>query len=348
MTDAIRRGSALFPGLLGLLMLSCGSGAGHAAATPSSSPIVPYPVAPLVSAPAGCPSGTTVSDAAQLKAALTSAKPGDVIVLMPGDYGGNFVATASGTADAPITLCGTRDSILDGGSIKSGYTMYLNGASWWRLIGFSVKGGQKGVITDHATHALISGLYVHDIGDEAIHLRSFSTDNIVEGNTIRATGILRSKFGEGIYIGSASSNWCKYTGCAPDASDRNVIRNNDIAYTTAENIDVKEGTTGGQIIGNTLAGDGMVASAASAWVNVKGNDWTISGNAGRHSLKDGFQVHRVYQGWGNGNVFHANKAEVDGPGFGYYSQSASLATVIGCDNTAIGAASGLTNATCMP
>jgi hypothetical protein len=304
------------------------------------------PVSPVVAGPANCPAGSTVTDATGLKGALKSAKPGDAIVLMPGAYGGHFVATTSGTPNAPITLCGTRDAMLDGGSIRSGYTMYLNGASWWRLIGFSIQGGQKGVVTDHANHALISGLYVHDIGDEGIHLRSFSSDNTVEGVTIRMTGKLRTKFGEGIYIGSAHSNWCKYSNCGPDTSDRNVIRNNDIAHTTAENIDVKEGTTGGQITGNKLSGDGMVASAATAWVNVKGNDWTISANVGLHSLKDGFQVHEVYQGWGNRNVFHANKAEVDGPGLGFYVQSSSLAAVVTCDNIAIGAASGFSNMGC--
>jgi hypothetical protein len=163
---------------------------------------------------------------------------------------------------------------------------------------------------------------------------------------VRRTGLLRSKFGEGIYIGTANSNWCKYTACKPDASDRNVIRNNDIAETTAENIDIKEGTTGGLVADNHLAGDGMVASAATAWVNVKGNGWTISGNIGQHSLKDGFQVHRVYAGWGKDNTFRLNHAAVDGPGYGFYVQSASLATVLACDNTATGAAMGLSNASC--
>jgi hypothetical protein len=81
-------------------------------------------------------------------------------------------------------------------------------------------------------------------------------------------------------------------------------------------------------------------------VNLKGNEWTIVGNIGRQSIKDGFQVHRVYKGWGERNVFRGNKAEVNGPGFGFYVQSISLATVIACDNTAIGAARGLSNTQC--
>jgi hypothetical protein len=338
----------LVAAMAALLLAACGASSAKSVAV--SSPVAlesPSPaVSPLVVVNPACPAGQTVGDVAALKRALATAAPGTVILLAPGTYSGRFSATQSGTASAPITLCGSRDAIVDGGGTKSGYTLYLNGASWWRLIGFSVQGGQKGLVTDHATHVLIWGLYVHDIGDEGIHLRSFSTDNIVEGVTVRNTGLLTAGFGEGIYVGSANKNWCKYAGCNPDASDRNIVRNNDIAQTTAENIDIKEGTTGGLIANNRLSGDGMVASAASAWVNVKGNSWTITGNVGKHSLKDGFQVHRVYTGWGQANVFQSNTAQVDGPGYGFYVQSSSLATVLTCDNTAIGAALGLSNAQC--
>lgn len=328
------------------LAAACGGHGSPVAARPSPTPVVATPVVPLVVAPAGCPPGTTVSDPDQLQSALKGATAGDVILLAAGTYPGHFVATASGTADAPITLCGSRDAILDGGSIKSGYTFYLNGGSWWRLVGFTVQGGQKGVMADRASHVLISKVYVHDVGDEGIHLRTFSSDNTIDGVTVRRTGQLNAKFGEGIYVGTANSNWCRYSSCNPDTSDRNVIQNSDIAETAAENIDIKEGTTGGQILDNHLSGDGMSPSGATAWVNVKGNGWTVAGNTGVHSVKDGFQVHRVYAGWGNGNVFRANTAEVDGPGFGFYVQFASLGAVIGCDNVAIGAALGLSNMSC--
>lgn len=310
---------------------------------PSSSP-TPDSKIPTIGATAQCPAGPRIANATQLKQALTSVKPGSVMNLSAGTFSGQFEANVSGTAGSPITLCGSRDAVIDGGDIKQGYALHLNTVDYWRVIGFSIKGAQKGVVTDHAHHLLIQGLFVHDVGDEGIHLREFSTDNIVDGNTIRNTGLLNAKFGEGIYVGTAHSNWCKYTDCKPDNSDRNVIRNNDISATTAENIDIKEGTTGGVIENNRLSGEGM--AAATAWINVKGNEWTIVGNIGQHSVKDGFQVHRVYKGWGERNVFRGNQAEVNGPGFGYYVQSASLATIIGCDNTAVGAARGLTNTKC--
>ena len=129
---------------------------------------------------------------------------------------------------------------------------------------------------DNTRGALIDGLLIHDVGDEALHLRTASSDNTVQATTIRRTGLRKAKFGEGIYIGSARSNWCTYTDCGPDRSDRNLIQNNDIADTTAEAIDVKEGTSSGTLRGNTLSGAAM--TARDSWVDVKGNDWTIADN----------------------------------------------------------------------
>ncbi|HEX6522526.1 MAG TPA: right-handed parallel beta-helix repeat-containing protein [Streptosporangiaceae bacterium] len=293
-----------------------------------------------------CGSGTQVSTASDLQSALANARPGETLVLAPGVYQGDFQATVSGTAAAPITLCGPRGAVLQGDSINSGYTFHLDHASYWRVEGFTVQGGQKGVMTDAASHVLISGLYVHGTGDEAIHLRDFSSYDTVSHNLVRDTGLLKAFFGEGIYVGTAHKNWCKYSGCQPDASDHDVITGNDVSNTTAENIDIKEGTTGGTISGNHLDGTGMDSSAATSWVNVKGNGWTVTGNSGVNSIGNGFSVHQVYSGWGLGNVFRGNQITVNGPGYGIYVQSQDLNTLVACDNTVAGAQSGFSTITC--
>ncbi len=287
-----------------------------------------------------------VSSADALRRALAQARPGEEIVLAPGSYDGHFTAGVSGTQGAPVTLCGPRSAVLDGGSISSGYTFYLDHASWWRVEGFTVEGGQKGVMADHSDHDLLYGLSVHSVGDEAIHLREFSSYDTISHCIVRDTGLLVQFYGEGIYVGSANKNWCRYTDCQPDASDYDVIVGNNIADTTAENVDIKEGTTGGQIIDNHFDGAGMVASAATAWVNVKGNDWTIAGNIGVNSIKDGFQVHQVYPGWGIGNVFRDNDAQVNGPGHGFFVQNSRLQTVVACNNRVGGAALGFSTIAC--
>ena len=318
----------------------------HAASSqPAGAPGSP----PASAGAAGCtagPGSTSVSTAMQLAQALAAAHPGETIVLAPGLYQDDFVATTSGTAAAPITLCGSRSAVLEGKSIGGGYVLHLNKASWWRVEGFTVEGGQKGVVTDGVTHDLIYGLSVHTIGDEAIHLRDFSSDNTVSHNLVRDTGLHTQFYGEGIYVGTAHKNWCKYSGCQPDASNHNMIIGNNIANTTAENIDIKEGTVGGTISGNTLNGTGMVSSAATSWINVKGNGWTIENNMGINSIGDGFSVHQVYPGWGVGNIFRSNNATLSGSGYGVYVQSSDLRTLVACNNVDADAGGGISNVTC--
>src|SRR6478735_10329398 len=153
-----------------------------------------------------CPDATVHVDTAdELDAALAAAFPGDVIALADGVYEGNFTATADGTENAPIFLCGSRAAVLDAGGPKEGYVLHLDGASYWRVVGFTVSNGQKGVMADGVTFSVLQDMHVTGTGDEAIHLRRFSTDNAVIGNDIDTTGLRRDKFGEGVYVGTAQS-----------------------------------------------------------------------------------------------------------------------------------------------
>jgi hypothetical protein len=329
--------------LLALILAGCGSAGSRATATSA-------PASAVTSAGSSCATsgGVSVSSASELIRALAKAQPGETILLVPGSYDGDFTASHSGTSAAPITLCGPRSAVLDGGSVSKGYTFYLDHVSWWRVEGFTVEGGQKGVMTDGSDYDLLYGLFVHSTGDEGIHLRDFSSHDTISHCVVQDTGLLVQFYGEGIYVGSANKNWCRYTACQPDRSNDDVIEDNDISDTTAENIDVKEGTTGGEIIGNHFDGTGMVASAATGWVNVKGNDWTIEDNTGISSIKDGFQVHQVYPGWGIGNFFRGNDAQVNGPGYGFFVQNKRLQTVVACDNEVSRAGLGFSTIACTP
>ncbi|MEC5200147.1 hypothetical protein RCH21_002390 [Arthrobacter sp. PL16] len=297
-----------------------------------------------VASPVECPASTVqVGNSADLSNALDAARPGDVIGLGPGVYTGNFAASASGTAEQPITVCGGAESILDGGTTDDGYVLHLEDSAYWVLQGFTVRNGQKGVMVDQGTNLLIQGLTVTTTGDEAIHLRKFSTDNRVIGNTISNTGLRKPKFGEGIYIGTAESNWCDISNCEPDRSDRNEIAGNTISGTTSENVDIKEGTSDGILRDNSFDGSGIVE--ADSWVDVKGRGWVIADNAGADSPQDGFQTHEIVDGWGTENVFRDNVAQVNGPGLGY-SLKPVRDNVVECSNTASAAGEGLSNEPC--
>jgi hypothetical protein len=309
---------------------------------------VALPAGILPKAPIGsfdCPKSTVpVSSTAELTSALQTASPGDVIQLEDGTYQGNFTATRSGTAAKPIFLCGNRGAVLQGEGFKGGYVLHFDRVAHWRVAGFTVTDGQKGVMVDTGNDIGLEALLVQNIGDEAVHLRRNSTDNVVRGLTIRNTGNRRDKFGEGVYIGTAKSNWPDITAGQPDNSDRNFILNNAISQTTAESVDIKEGTSNGVLAGNTF--DGSSLSGADSWVDVKGNGWLIAGNHGRHTPKDGFQTHVVLDGWGNANRFVANIADLDGgSGVGFYLHK-KLGNKVSCGNRSTGGNDGLTNYPC--
>lgn len=303
-----------------------------------------------------CPAPTvTVATPVQLASALSAAQPGDVIHIADGVYDGNWAATTPGTSSSPIWLCGGPEAELTNDGITGGYGLHLDGADWWHLHGFTVTDAQKGVIVDASEHVTVEALTVHGVGDEGIHLRSHTVDSLVTGNTIHDTGNRREKFGEGVYIGSSDANWGVLTAGQPDRSDRNTITGNTIYDTTAESVDIKEGTADGVVTGNTFDGASQTEEGADSWVDAKGNGWLIEGNAGVHSLLNGFETHhrnlskKGLGNWGLNNTFTGNTADVQGPGRGFYVHDPSVTSnVVRCDNVVTGAALGYANLACTP
>ncbi len=292
--------------------------------------------------------GTTVAvgTARELQRALDKAVKGQRIRLADGVYQGEFVVRRSGTASQRIALCGSRKAVLRGDTVKEGYVLHLDGADHWTISGFSVTNGEKGVMADRATHNVVQDLAVHHIGHEGIHLRTFSTDNLVRDNLVHHTGLRKAKYGEGVYVGSAHSNWCEHSGCKPDRSDRNRILGNQIGpNVTAEGVDLKEGTSSGLVSGNTFLGRHL--TGADSWVDIKGNAWKVQANRGSLSPEDGFQVHVEAPGWGRANHIAGNTGDL-GPGgeYGVRVDNDASGTVVGCDNRIGGAGKGLSNIPC--
>lgn len=251
-----------------------GTGAGPTNPAPGSPP-----AADALSLVTGSGGSPKVSSSAQLQQAVAAARPGDTIQLAAGTYNPLAIAGVSGTAQAPITLTGPADAVIDGGAISGGYAVHLDGASFWQLSGFSVTGGGKGVVVDGGGHNVLDSLDVGRTGDEAVHFRANSSDNSLQRSTIHDTGLAQPQYGEGAYIGSAKSNWKKISGGQPDLSMRNRIVDNTFQKITAENVDVKEETSGALISGNRF--DGSATSGknyADSIVDIKGYGSTVRGN----------------------------------------------------------------------
>jgi hypothetical protein len=296
-----------------------------------------------------------VQTATELKNALANAQAGDEIVMADGTYNGKFVIApnVNGTATKPIILRGSRNAILNAGDINTGYALYLQ-SSYWVIKGFVITNGLKGLMIDGSQHSVIDGIKVFNIGEEAIHLRKFSSHNTIQNVEIANTGLKTPDYGEGVYIGSAKNNWATYTNGNPDLCDSNLVSNNTIGPNiSAECIDVKEGTTGGIIRGNHFDAAGITgANSADSWIDVKGNYTMIENNIGTNPggsiFKDGYQVHCAVAGWGNYNEFKNNNCTVNATGYGFNIQlSGSNGTTTGnkvyTNNIVTGAAGGAAN-----
>lgn len=293
-------------------------------------------------AQARCPAPTiTAATVAELGAALVRARPGDVIQIADGTYDGNWTARTPGTPAAPIWLCGGPRAVLTNSGHGVGYGLHLDGASWWHVAGFTVTRARKGVVVDAAQHVTLDQLTIYDTDHEGIHLRTNTTDSLITGNQVHGTGRTEERWGEGLYIGSAVENWPAYTAGLPDRSDRNTVISNTIYDTTAEPVDIKEGTTGGLVTENDLNAAGLAAAGGDSCGDVKGNDWRIDHNRCVGSATDGWQTHRKhgFGEWGLRAGFTRNIVMLDGTptGYGFKIDDPPYAcATVHCDNSVVG------------
>lgn len=319
-----------------------------------------------------------VSTAAQLQSALANAQPGQTIRLAAGEYRGSFQTQRAGTASAPITLTGPSGAVLvnDGPSgtgpscpvpiagVDSGYGLWLYGAPYWKLTGFTVKDSKKGVVLDNSHHVTVDRLSVHHIDEEAVHFRRSSADGVIRNSTISHTGLVQAGYGEGVYLGSANSNWaCHGNQGGVDRSDRVQVLDNTFGpNVAAEHIDIKEGTSNGVVRGNTFDGTGISGdNSADSWIDAKGIGYLIENNTGTFSspgtFANGYETHNPSTSPsflnGCGNVWRGNRSDLGGVGayaikITSTSKCSANPNVVYASNTVTNAGSGLTNVPVTP
>ncbi|MEV4945912.1 right-handed parallel beta-helix repeat-containing protein [Streptomyces sp. NPDC053755] len=301
--------------------------------------LLPALLAVPLAAPPATAATIEVSTTAQLKTALAGVRPGDTIHLADGTYTGNFKATTPGTSAARITLTGSSRAVLTAGG---GYGLHLDGASYWTVKGVTVTGGQKGIMADTANGVVIDGVTVHGLDMEGVHFRKSSRNGVIRNSRIYDTGNDGRGMGEGVYVGSANT--------LSDKSDNVQIVGNIIGPDVGgEAVDIKEGTTGARIIGNTFDGRGLTgANFDDSWVDVKGNNVLVENNTGRNTTDNGFETHTQQSGWGCGTVFRGNHSDLTGAtgpkqlAINVTNRSGSCPTTVYSSNTVTGG-KGLTN-----
>ena len=277
-----------------------------------------------------CPGALTT--AAAIQSAMQNAAPGATILIAPGTYVGRFSSSRSGTSASPIVLrsCDPASpAILSGSSVSDGsYGIHLTG-DHWEIRDLVVTRYQKGIVVDNGNHNLLTGLEVHDIGDEGVHFRDGSSYNTLDRSTIHDTGQYQSGFGEGAYVGSDVNSSYEHTVIG------NVIRQTVFAGgITAEHIDVKEGADGTIVEYCTFNGSGISGNnGADSFVDVKGVNTIVHSNQGSRNgnpaVVDAFQVrtHGTVYATGSNNSFHGNRVDLDAiSGYVVYATSATTGT----------------------
>ena len=295
-----------------------------------------------------------VNTSVQLQNALNTAAAGQTILLADGLYSksGGFIipANINGTSTNPITLRGSTQAIITSNNLSSGYGLDMRGNMYWILDGFTIYNSAKGIVLDSSHHNVIQNIRVNKVGDEGIHLRSYSSFNSIKNCFIDSTGQASAGYGEAIYIGSAVSNWPTYTKGNADTCNYNSVTNNSFGdHISSENIDIKEGTKGGRIAYNTFNGTGLNnQNSADSWIDIKGNNYTIECNTGSNTIADGFQTHILVSGWGDTNTFSNNALTVNDSHYGILittnsSKGIALNNIVCSNNSIEGTNSGLTN-----
>jgi hypothetical protein len=256
----------------------------------------------------GASKPTKVRDAGELRKALGRADAGDSLQLEDGVYKGEFrLRGVEGAEDAPVRIEGSRKAVLDGG--RGTTTLQLDQVDHAELSGFTVLGGQRGLILNGCEHNVIDGLTVKDTLAEAVHFKQSSSFNTIQNSHIADAGMghdapwlsdeKRKKLlgnGEGVYIGTDSSKW-EEDG-RKDHSNHNKVLNNYIEGCTAEAIDLKDGSRHNRIEGNHFVADERFSGAngSESLVDIKGDKNTVRHNAfvdrGSRGLGSGWHVTR--------------------------------------------------------
>ncbi|MCL1904394.1 MAG: right-handed parallel beta-helix repeat-containing protein [Oscillospiraceae bacterium] len=264
-----------------------------------------------------------VSTQEQLSAALTSAKPGDEIVLESGVYlrsqtgrrGSRFYANIAGTQENPIYLRSAdpeNPSVLDGVNAGSGYVLYLEESEYWVIEDIEVRNAQKGIVLDKSNHSIIRGCYVYNTGEEAIAIRDDSSYCLIEYTKVTNTG-LTGIYSEGIYIGSSYSNWGSYGAACDYNTVSHCVLGPDIrakAYTD------KEGTTGNVVQCTTFFGKGMEnVNSSRSFMELQGNESIVRYNTfyrqGNDNITAGIKIYGQVSGWGERHDIHDNTFYLD-------------------------------------
>ncbi|CAM9988355.1 unnamed protein product, partial [Choristocarpus tenellus] len=151
---------------------------------------------------------------------------------------------------------------------------------------------------------VLNGLKIQNCLGECVRLRYFVTHSDIQNNLIRDCGVAdfvlggNKKNGEGVYIGTSSTQWDDNPTDEADGSNYNRLRNNKIITNANECVDIKEGSQYNVVEGNSCS---MQKDDKAGCFGVRSDYNTLRYNAGISC--DGFGVRfGGHDDWGINNI----------------------------------------------
>ena len=313
-----------------------------------------------------------------VQAALNS-KAGDTIWVYPGKYelgrdlcnNDTFVNSTgrdcgliwlgnSGTKEHPIVLVGkdpANPPDIYGTTIMKDIGIHITG-DYVFLKNLRIHTFSKGVVFDNASDALLEDCEVFNTGTEIIHVRDSSQRVILNRNLIHRSGFDIARYGEGIYVGTYHTGWASsqqsdknagYWGSAASQHrysgydwrvDETQITCNVVKATTAENVDIKEGTRNGLIKGNMFVGDWTNTQLVGPYdsddsnIDMKGSYWKVKDNYMYNSKKIGLSYYNPhFRYFVEEVVMRGDNVKKYENAMGYYVTADNYAQNGWCDNS---------------
>ncbi|WP_028924178.1 right-handed parallel beta-helix repeat-containing protein [Pseudonocardia acaciae] len=186
-----------------------------------------------------------------LAGAIAAAAPGDKVFFTGEHPAQRITNSGTDTAFCELYSNGTGRIHSEGGAAAGNteYGLWLDRCSYWGFRDFTVHDAAKGIVADTTTHTAFKLVEVHTTKDEGWKFRSNSHHLYLSNCAVHDTGIAATDgvFGEGYYVGDASSNWPD--PASPDATQYIKFTNCKAWRTYGDGWDIKEGSRYVHLVG---------------------------------------------------------------------------------------------------
>ena len=125
---------------------------------------------------------------------------------------------------------------ISGDTISKGSSLEITGCSYIIIEGLCLINAMWGIYVKSSDHIIIKNNEIYNTGQEGVHIGRSSQYIDISGNKIHNTGRFKSKYGEGIYVGSGSYSGTNF----PDNCEYIWIEENNIYESgNGEGINIK-------------------------------------------------------------------------------------------------------------